>query len=122
MVDACASAGIKAFYGPFGDIADSAACEVQFRNAFLIGCAGAWSLHPSQIDIAKRVFSPDPKEVAFAKKILEAMPDGAGVAMIDGKMQDDATWKQAKVIVDLAKQVAAKDAGYAQTYGFEKAA
>jgi malyl-CoA/(S)-citramalyl-CoA lyase len=95
---------------------------VQFRNAFLMGCAGAWSLHPSQIDIAKRVFSPDPKEVAFAKKILEAMPDGAGVAMIDGKMQDDATWKQAKVIVDLAKQVAAKDAGYAQTYGFEKAA
>src|SRR3954466_5379595 len=122
MVDACAAAGIKAFYGPFGDFSDTAACEVQFRNAFLMGCAGAWSLHPSQIDIAKRVFSPDPKEVAFAKKILEAMPDGAGVAMIDGKMQDDATWKQAKVIVDLAKQVAAKDAGYAQTYGFEKAA
>src|SRR5436190_5074529 len=122
MVDACASAGIKAFYGPFGDIADSAACEVQFRNAFLMGCAGAWSLHPSQIDIAKRVFSPDPKEVAFAKKILEAMPDGAGVAMIDGKMQDDATWKQAKVIVDLAKQVAAKDKEYAETYGFAEAA
>src|SRR5947209_10666259 len=40
MVDACASAGIKAFYGPFGDIADIAACEVQFRNAFLMGCAG----------------------------------------------------------------------------------
>jgi malyl-CoA/(S)-citramalyl-CoA lyase len=122
MVDACASAGIKAFYGPFGDIADTAACEVQFRNAFLMGCAGAWSLHPSQIEIAKRVFSPDPKEVAFAKRILEAMPDGAGVAMIDGKMQDDATWKQAKVIVDLAKQVAAKDGAYAETYGFEKAA
>jgi malyl-CoA/(S)-citramalyl-CoA lyase len=122
MVDACASAGIKAFYGPFGDIADTAACEVQFRNAFLMGCAGAWSLHPSQIDIAKRVFSPDPKEVAFAKRILEAMPDGAGVAMIDGKMQDDATWKQAKVIVDLAKQVAAKDKEYAETYGFAEAA
>jgi malyl-CoA/(S)-citramalyl-CoA lyase len=122
MVDACASAGIKAFYGPFGDIADTAACEVQFRNAFLMGCAGAWSLHPSQIDIAKRVFSPDPKEVAFAKSILEAMPDGAGVAMIDGKMQDDATWKQAKVIVDLAKQVAAKDKQYAETYGFAEAA
>jgi malyl-CoA/(S)-citramalyl-CoA lyase len=87
-----------------------------------MGCAGAWSLHPSQIEIAKRVFSPDPKEVAFAKKILEAMPDGAGVAMIDGKMQDDATWKQAKVIVDLAKQVAAKDKDYAETYGFSAAA
>ena len=118
MVDACMSAGIKAFYGPFGDIADEAACEVQFRNAFLMGCAGAWSLHPSQVAIAKRVFSPDPKEVAFARRILEAMPDGSGVVMIDGKMQDDATWKQAKVIVDLARQVAAKDAEFALTYGF----
>ena len=118
MVDACQSAGIKSFYGPFGDIADEAACEVQFRNAFLMGCAGAWSLHPSQVAIAKRVFSPDAKEVAFAKRILEAMPDGSGVVMIDGKMQDDATWKQAKVIVDLAKQVAAKDAEYKALYGF----
>src|SRR5207302_269087 len=60
MVDACAGAGIKPFYGPFGDFADPHACEAQFRNAFIMGCAGAWSLHPAQIDIAKRVFSPDP--------------------------------------------------------------
>jgi malyl-CoA/(S)-citramalyl-CoA lyase len=118
MVDACASAGIKAFYGPFGDIADLDACEQQFRNAFLMGCAGAWSLHPNQIAIAKRVFSPDPAEVAFAKRILEAMPDGSGVAMLDGKMQDDATWKQAKVMVDVARQIAARDPDYAALYGF----
>eukprot|EP00873_Tetraselmis_striata_P029369 jgi/Tetstr1/449633/TSEL_003915.t1 len=117
MVDACMSAGIKAFYGPFGDFSDAAACEAQFRNAFLMGCAGAWSLHPSQIDIAKRVFSPEPKEVAFALRILEAMPDGTGAVMIDGKMQDDATWKQAKVIVDLARIVAAKDPELAKLYG-----
>ncbi len=46
------------------------------------------------------------------------MPDGAGAVMIDGKMQDDATWKQAKVIVDLARRVAEKDADLAQRYGF----
>ena len=118
MVDACAAAGIKAFYGPFGDFSDAAACEAQFRNAFLLGCAGAWSLHPSQITIAKKVFSPDPAEVAFARRVLEAMPDGTGAVMIDGRMQDDATWKQAKVIVDLARQVAASDPEFAQIYGF----
>ena len=117
MVDACASAGIKPFYGPFGDFSDSAACEAQFRNAFLMGCAGAWTLHPSQIAIAKRVFSPDPAEVAFALKILEAMPNGTGAVMIEGKMQDDATWKQAKVIVDLARQVAATDKEFAAKAG-----
>ena len=116
MVDACAAAGIKPFYGPFGDFADGAACETQFRNAFLLGCAGAWTLHPSQVPIAKRVFSPDPGEVAFAQKILAAMPDGSGAVMIDGKMQDDATWKQAKVLVDLAKLVAAKDPEMARRY------
>jgi malyl-CoA/(S)-citramalyl-CoA lyase len=118
MVDACAANGVKPFYGPFGDFSDPAACEAQFRNAFLLGCAGAWTLHPSQIAIAKRVFSPDPAEVAFARKILAAMPDGSGAVMIDGKMQDDATWKQAKVIVELAKQVAAKDAEFAAIYQF----
>jgi malyl-CoA/(S)-citramalyl-CoA lyase len=116
MVDACAAAGIKPFYGPFGDIADTAACEVQFRNSFLMGCAGAWTLHPNQVPIAKRVFSPDPAEVAFAQKIVAAMPDGTGAVMIDGKMQDDATWKQAKVLVDLARLVAAKDPEMAAQY------
>ena len=119
MVDACAAAGIKPFYGPFADFADTAACEAQFRNAFLMGCLGAWSLHPSQIDIAKRVFSPDPAEVAFAKKIVAAMPEGTGAVMTDGKMQDDATWKQAKVLIDLAKLVAAKDPQMGTRYGLD---
>jgi malyl-CoA/(S)-citramalyl-CoA lyase len=117
MVDSCAAAGIKPFYGPFGDFADTAACEQQFRNAFVMGCAGAWTLHPSQIPIAKRVFSPDPHEVAFARRIIAAMPGGTGAVMIDGKMQDDATWKQAKVLVDLARLVAAKDPDLAARYG-----
>src|SRR5205807_3869303 len=92
-------------------------CEAQFRNAFLMGCAGAWTLHPSQVAIAKRVFSPDVAEVKFALKILAAMPDGTGAVMIDGKMQDDATWKQAKVVVDLAKIVAGKDGEMGERYG-----
>jgi len=117
MVDACQMHGIKAFYGPFGAIDDPEACEQQFRNAFIMGCVGAWSLHPSQIAIAKKVFSPDPAEVAFAKRILEAMPDGTGVAMLDGKMQDDATWKQAKVLVDCARQIAGRDPDLAAAYG-----
>src|SRR5499433_1448857 len=117
MVDACAAAGVKPFYGPFGDFADPAACEAQFRNAFLMGCAGAWTLHPTQVPVAKRVFSPDPGEVAFARRIVEAMPEGSGAVMIDGRMQDDATWKQAKVLIDLARLVAAKDPQIGARYG-----
>lgn len=117
MVDACVMHGIKPFYGPFGAIDDPEACEQQFRSAYLMGCVGAWSLHPSQIAIAKRVFTPEVDEVKFALRILEAMPHGTGVAMLDGKMQDDATWKQAKVIVDLARQVAVKEPEMKAAYG-----
>jgi malyl-CoA/(S)-citramalyl-CoA lyase len=117
MVDACAGAGIFPFYGPFGDIKDVEGCEAQFRAAYLMGCVGTWSLHPVQIEIAKKVFSPEPEEVAFARRVLEAIPDGRGVHMIDGKMQDDATWKQSKVMVDLAELLARKDPELAEAYG-----
>jgi malyl-CoA/(S)-citramalyl-CoA lyase len=116
MVDACTSSGLLPFYGPFGDIKDTVACEYQFRSAFLLGCVGAWSLHPVQIDIAKKVFSPPVDEVLFAKKVLEAIPDGRGVHMIDGKMQDDATWKQCKVMVSLAEMLAEKDPQLREAY------
>jgi malyl-CoA/(S)-citramalyl-CoA lyase len=116
MVDACAAAGIKPFYGPFGDFADPQACEAQFRNAFLLGCVGAWSLHPVQIDIAKKVFSPAPADVAWARRVIDAMGDGTGAVMIDGKMQDDATFKQCQVVAELADALAARDPELAEAY------
>ncbi|MFC0545651.1 HpcH/HpaI aldolase/citrate lyase family protein [Kutzneria chonburiensis] len=116
MVDACAAHGILPYYGPFGDIRDVVACEDQFRNAFLLGCVGAWSLHPVQVDIARRVFSPSPEDVAWARKVIAAMGDGTGAVMIDGKMQDDATVKQCRVVAELADALAARDPELAKAY------
>ncbi len=118
MVDACATHGILPFYGPFGDIQDTVACEDQFRNAYLLGCVGAWSLHPAQIEIAKRVFSPRPADVAHARRVIEAMGDGTGAIMLDGKMEDDASVKQCRVVVELAERLAARDPQLATAYGF----
>jgi malyl-CoA/(S)-citramalyl-CoA lyase len=116
MVDACAANDILPFYGPFGDIKDVVACEDQFRNAFLLGCVGAWSLHPVQIDIAKKVFSPSPEDVAHAKRVVEAMGDGSGAVMIDGKMEDDASCKQCLVMLDLARELAERDPELKELY------
>ena len=109
LVDACAAAGLKPFYGPYGDFGDKVGCEARFRKAQISGCVGAWTLHPSQMDIAKRIFSPDPEKLLFARRILVSMPDGSGAAMVEGKMQDDATWKQAMVQLKLAMQIVAKE-------------
>jgi len=116
MVDACAANDILPFYGPFGDIKDVVACEDQFRNAFLLGCVGAWSLHPVQIDIARRVFSPSKEDVEHAKVVVEAMGDGSGAVMINGKMEDDASTKQCLVMLDLAKALAERDPELKELY------
>jgi malyl-CoA/(S)-citramalyl-CoA lyase len=113
MVDACAAHGIYPYYGPFGDIGDPVACEDQFRNAYLLGCVGAWTLHPSQIEIANRVFSPSVEDIAHARRVVAALQqeggDGTGAVMLDGKMEDDASLKQCLVLVQLADQLAERD-------------
>ncbi len=119
--DAAGAAGILPYYGPFGAIRDPVATEDQFRNAFLMGCVGAWSLHPVQIDIARKVFSPPVDEVLWARKVIDAMGDGTGAVMIDGKMQDDATFKQCQVMVNYAKLIAKRDAEFASAYEFSDA-
>ncbi len=116
MVDACVANGIFAYYGPFGDIADVVACEDQFRNAFLLGCVGTWSLHPKQIAIANRVFSPSVEDVAHARRVVDAMGDGTGAVMLDGKMEDDASLKQCLVMVQLAEDLAAVDPALKEQY------
>ena len=121
MVDACAMHGIYPYYGPFGDIADVVACEDQFRNAFLLGCVGAWTLHPVQIEIAKRVFSPSAEDVAHARRVVAAMGDGTGAVMLDGRMEDDASLKQCLVIVELAERLSKTDPALAELYAAEPA-
>ena len=120
MVDACAMHGISPYYGPFGDIGDPLACEDQFRNAFLLGCVGAWSLHPSQIEIAHRVFSPSVEDIKHARRVVAALKrdggDGTGAVMLDGKMEDDASLKQCLVLVELAEQLAAVDPKLKEQY------
>jgi malyl-CoA/(S)-citramalyl-CoA lyase len=116
MVDACAMHGIYPYYGPFGDIADVVAAEDQFRNAFLLGCVGTWSLHPKQIEIAHRVFSPSVEDIAHARRVVAAMGDGTGAVMLDGKMEDDASLKQCLVLVELAEQLSKIDPKLKELY------
>ncbi|WP_040155885.1 HpcH/HpaI aldolase/citrate lyase family protein [Mobilicoccus massiliensis] len=122
MVDACAMHGIFPYYGPYGDITDVVGCEDQFRNAFLLGCVGTWTLHPKQIEIARRVFSPDPAEVEHAYEVVTAMGDGTGAVMVDGKMEDDASCKQCQVVVDLAEALSKIDPELGEQYATAKQA
>ncbi|MSY17733.1 MAG: CoA ester lyase [Actinobacteria bacterium] len=118
VVDACAAHGVAPIIGPFGDIHDHVGCEDHFRRASVMGCAGGWTLHPSQLPIAERVFSPRPSEVAWAEKVIAALGDGTGTVLVEGTMQDDATVRQCVVVLETARLAVSRNPDLAAEYGW----
>lgn len=124
MVAACRAYGLKPMYGPFGNFGDPDACRQQYLNAYLMGCEGAWTLHPAQIDIALDVFAPDADDVAVALDRIKTFGENGGQSYYErntGKFVDEAVIKQADVFVALAQQLADKDPKYASLYGLQGA-
>ena len=104
MVAACRQYGILPVDGPFGDFSDDAAFRAQARRSAILGCVGKWAIHPKQVALANEVFTPADEIVARARAILAAMDEaekaGQGAAVLDGKLIDIASARQAKVVVD----------------------
>ena len=109
MVIAARANGLRPIDGPFGDFSDPEGYKAQARRAAILGCEGKWAIHPSQIDLANEVFAPSADEVAKARAILKAMEDaqasGQGAVALEGKLIDNASIKQARVIVDQAEAI-----------------
>ena len=109
MVIAARAAGLRPVDGPFGEIKDSDAYESSANRAAVLGCEGKWAIHPSQIDLANKIFTPPEEEVAKAKRILEAMKEaqkqGKGAASLDGRLIDLASVRQAEVMAQKAELI-----------------
>ena len=105
----CRAYGLRAIDGPFGDIKDSEAYIDSAKRAAALGFEGKWAIHPSQIDLANKVFSPPKKEVDRAIRILEeldkASKEGRGAAQLDGRMIDAASARMAENIVNINKLI-----------------
>ncbi|SMF33547.1 beta-methylmalyl-CoA/L-malyl-CoA lyase [Tistlia consotensis] len=113
MVVAARANGLRPVDGPFGDIRDAEGYTAQANRAAVLGCEGKWAIHPSQIELANRLFSPSEAEVGKAQRIIEAMAqakkEGKGAVTLDGRLIDIASIRQAEVLVDKARQIAATD-------------
>ena len=109
MVIAARAAGLRPVDGPFGEIKDSDAYESSANRSAVLGCEGKWAIHPSQIDLANKIFTPPEEEVKKAKRILEAMEEaqkqGKGAASLDGRLIDLASVRQAEVMVQKAELI-----------------
>lgn len=112
MVVAARANGLRAIDGPFGDFSDAEGFRAQARRAAAMGCEGKWAIHPSQVALANEAFSPSEKEIAKARRILEAMEKaqkgGMGAVALDGRLIDLASIKQAHVLVRTAEALKAR--------------
>ena len=109
LVMTCRAYGLRAIDGPFGDFNDPDAYIESAKRAAAIGIEGKWAIHPSQIDLANKVFSPPDTEVNKAKRILEelekAAKEGKGAAQLDGRMIDAASARMAENVVNINKLI-----------------
>lgn len=103
MVAAARAHGLRPVDGPFGDYSDADGFLAQSRRSAVMGCEGKWAIHPSQVELANRVFTPPADEVERAEAILKAMKEGGekgmGAVALNGKLIDLASIRQAEVIV-----------------------
>ncbi|MFN5445126.1 MAG: HpcH/HpaI aldolase/citrate lyase family protein [bacterium] len=92
--------GLRPIDGPFANFSDPHEYEAVARRAAALGYEGKWAIHPTQIEIANQVFSPSEKEIAYAKRIMEAMAEaqreGRGAVSMDGRLIDIASIKMAE--------------------------
>ncbi|KRW96530.1 CoA ester lyase [Paracoccus sp. MKU1] len=111
MVVAARANGLRPIDGPFGDFSDPEGYKAAAYRAAVLGCEGKWAIHPSQIALANEVMSPSAAEVERAQKILDAMAkaeaEGKGAVSLDGRLIDYASIRQAEVLVQKARQIAA---------------
>ena len=106
VVIACRAAGIDAVDGPFGNFRDPDSYEREATRAMVLGCVGKWAIHPAQVEIAQRVFSPTEEEVERARKIVQAydaaVARGEGAAQVDDAMIDAASVRLVQNTLDKA--------------------
>ncbi len=105
----CRAYGLRAIDGPFGDFNDPESYIASAKRAAAIGIEGKWAIHPSQIELANKVFSPPEAEVIKANRIIaeldKAAKEGRGAAQLDGRMIDAASARMAENIVKINKLI-----------------
>ena len=111
MMVACRAYGLRPIDGPFGDFSDPDGYTAAAKRAAVLGFEGKWAIHPSQVELANKVFTPSEAEVTKAKRIVEAMKqaakEGKGAVSLDGRLIDIASIRMAEALIEKANAMSA---------------
>jgi citrate lyase subunit beta/citryl-CoA lyase len=98
--------------GPFLMVRDQVALEADCNTSRSLGHRGRVCIHPDQVPVVNRVFGPDPDEVVFARKVIDAFAkaerSGSASITVDGVFVDYPIVYKAERIVALAESIAGR--------------
>ena len=107
VVAAAAAYGLDAIDLVRFDLADSVGLEAECRYGRQLGYTGKMAIHPGQLEIINRAFSPSPDEIARAAQIVSAAEQhraaGIGAFALDGRMIDAPVVKSAENVLARAR-------------------
>lgn len=105
---AASAAGVPAVDAVYVNFRDPAGLEAESLEGARQGFTAKAAIHPDQIEVINRVFTPSAESVAWAQKVLAAFAasPGAGVVNMDGKMVDIPHFKSATRIMSRVKGAA----------------
>lgn len=114
---ACRAHGLRPIDGPFGDFSDPEGYLVAARRASILGFEGKWCIHPSQVELANQVFSPDDGLVSRTRRIMAAMQEaadaGKGAVSLDGRLIDAASLRMAEHLLTKIELIEERQNGLA---------
>ncbi|MCC5970717.1 MAG: CoA ester lyase [Pararhodobacter sp.] len=91
-------AGVEVLDAVFTDFRDAEGLRAEAEDAAALGFTGKMAIHPAQIPVIQKAFTPDPARVDWAYRVISAM-EGGGVAQLDGIMLDRPHLRQARRIL-----------------------
>jgi citrate lyase beta subunit len=107
VVTAAAAYGLQAIDMVFVDLQDLAGLAAEATLARQLGYEGKMAIHPSQVEVLNRVFTPSPDEIEQARRLVEAhaahQAAGAGAFELDGKMVDLPVVRAAERVLEKAR-------------------
>jgi len=104
VVLAAAAAGVDAIDTVYTDYEDPDGLAAEAADARRLGYDGKMAIHPAQVPVINRAFTPDDDEIEWARRVLSAREEapGAGVFSVDGEMIDAPLLARAERILERA--------------------
>ena len=117
---ACRANGLRPVDGPFGDFNDPEGYLAAARRAAVLCFEGKWAIHPNQVELAHRIFSPDERLITRTRRIVEAMKeaarDGKGAVSLDGRLIDAASLRMAEHLLQKIALIEERSVGSSEAW------